>query len=341
MIEAQAPGKLLISGEYAVLQGAPAIAMAVNVQAQARIRPAAGASRLAVPEAGSWAFQWQADGQPQWLDLPDAGQGRVLEAILATLATRRLLPAALPALDIELDSRAFQHRRPDGSRQKLGLGSSAAITVAAARALLAALGQGDAPLLDICGDAHRRLQGGAGSGIDVMVAVHGGVVGVDHTGSVLQLAWPEGLHWLAAWSGRAASTPELIARFTAFATGQPGEFQRQLQKLDQRARAVLENWQQRKVERILVAIDAYGTALRELDAAARIGIWTPEHERLSAIAREAGAVYKTSGAGGGDFGMALAADADKICQLKGRFDARGVLTLTGEPPLTARDWPAR
>jgi phosphomevalonate kinase len=323
MSEAQAPGKLLIAGEYAVLRGAPAIAMAVNVHARASIRPAAGAPRLVVPDAGSWAFHWRDDAQPQWLNPPDAGQGRVLEAVVAALAARRLLPAAMPALEIELDSRAFQHRHPDGAREKLGLGSSAAVTVAAARALLAALDRGDAPLLDICLDAHRQLQGGAGSGIDVMVAVHGGVVGIDHTGSVLRLSWPEGLHWLAVWSGRAASTPELISRFDAFAIEQPAEFRRQLRQLDQRARTVLASWQQGGAGRILAAVDAYGTALRELDAAARIGIWTAEHERLSAFAREAGAIYKTSGAGGGDFGIAFAADAATIGRLQARLWTRG------------------
>ena len=101
MAEADAPGKLVIAGEYAVLHGAPAIAVAVNIRARARVSRTAGFSGLVVPGAGHWNFQWQADGRPHWQARPEAGQGRVLEAVLGTLSRRARLPRALPPLMIE------------------------------------------------------------------------------------------------------------------------------------------------------------------------------------------------------------------------------------------------
>lgn len=331
MIEADAPGKLIVSGEYAVLRGAPAIAMAVGVRAHARIRSGVATSRLAVAGRGTWDFHWRADGQPLWPVVPSEGQGRILEAVLAALASRSFLPRTLPALEIELDSRGFHARGDDGEARKLGLGSSAAVTVAASRALLGAFAvDADQPvLLDLALDAHRRLQGVAGSGIDVMAAVYGGVVGVNSAESaVLRLAWPEGLYWLAAWSGCSASTPEMLRRFAAFEVGEPARFRESLQALGARAHTVLDCWRLAAVQEILAAIDAYGEALRQLDAAGRIGIWTPEHERLAGLSREAGAIYKTSGAGGGDFGIAFAADAEVIRRLQARLAGLGILTLT-------------
>ena len=53
LIEARAPGKLVIAGEYAVLEGAPGLAVAVDVQAEARITSLAGSgNQLVIPDTG-------------------------------------------------------------------------------------------------------------------------------------------------------------------------------------------------------------------------------------------------------------------------------------------------
>jgi mevalonate kinase len=64
-------------------------------------------------------------------------------------------------------------------------------------------------------------------------------------------------------------------------------------------------WQAEDLSGLFSAITGYESGLRQLDEAAGIGIFSPVHERLRAIALKHGAVYKPSGAGGGDFGIAL------------------------------------
>src|SRR5262249_27638055 len=95
---ATAPGKLIVTGEYAVLDGAPAIVLAIDRRAIAR--------RNATPR----------------------GSSPFLVAVADEIAARRGAsdPAARAALEISVDSTAFYHRIT-----KLGLGSSAAVTVAA------------------------------------------------------------------------------------------------------------------------------------------------------------------------------------------------------------------
>src|SRR5215831_414462 len=95
---ATAPGKLILTGEYAVLDGAQAIVVAVDRRAVAR--------RNATPR----------------------GSSPFLVAVAEEIAARRGAsdPAARAALEISVDSTAFYNRA-----QKLGLGSSAAVTVAA------------------------------------------------------------------------------------------------------------------------------------------------------------------------------------------------------------------
>ncbi len=313
MAEAIAPGKLVICGEYAVLEGAPAIAVAVDVAARARVS-AADACRLGVAGDGDWCFRWDASGLPRWLDTPPAGQGRVLDAVSATLAAAGLVQAS--RLEIRLDTLAFQRRDTGGVSQKLGLGSSAAITVALTAALLARGGDADRQrpaLLDLCTAAHRRLQGGSGSGIDVATAVHGGVVTRAGTaGAVRTLVWPTGLHWLAAWSGTGASTTALLARMHQFRQAQAQCYQRLMSPLRAAAAAALAAWERAGADELLAALAHHQDCLRELDAAAGIGIWTAGHQRLCETATAAGAFYKTSGAGGGDFGLAFATSAEVI-----------------------------
>jgi phosphomevalonate kinase len=71
------------------------------------------------------------------------------------------------------------------------------------------------------------------------------------------------------------------------------------------AAAALSAWDRAAAADLMRILDDYQQRLREFDRAAGIGIWTAGHQRLADIAAAAGALYKTSGAGGGDFGLAL------------------------------------
>ncbi|MCC7328641.1 MAG: hypothetical protein IT484_00630 [Gammaproteobacteria bacterium] len=325
MVEADAPGKLVICGEYAVLAGAPAIAVAVDVRARAQVIRTAGPCHFEVAGAGSWSFAWDARGLPCWPDRPDGGRGLVLDALAATLAEAGL--ALHQGVSIRLDTQAFH--APGGG--KLGLGSSAAITAALAAALCAAVGRplATGTLFELARLAHRRLQGGNGSGIDVAAAVHGGIVGLVPGQEVEVLGWPAGLHWLAAWSGYGAATPPLLARFNAYRRRSGAAGEALVGQLCQAAQAALRAWQGGEAAAVLAALARYRDALAALDAGARIGIVTRAHRRLAALAADAGCLYKTSGAGGGDFGLVLAADAAAIGQATRALAGAGVMVLAG------------
>mgnify|MGYP001190256192 CR=1 FL=1 len=326
MAEADAPGKLVICGEYAVLAGAPAIAIAVDVRACARVVASGGTCRLDIPGAGRWIFDWGAAGCPQWRDPPAAGQGALLEAVAATLATAGYGPRQ--PLAIELDSSRFR----SASGDKLGLGSSAALVVALVAAMTAASGRPVADrevLFRLAQAAHRRLQGGSGSGIDVAAAVHGGVVALAADATVETLAWPRGLHWLAAWSGSGAATPPLVSRFMDFRRDSGPAGEALLARLQAAAVATLEAWRRGAAAPVLVALADFRQMLEALDAAAGIGIVTPAHQRLAALAADAGCFYKTSGAGGGDFGLVLADNAAAIAAAARSLAAAGIMTIGG------------
>lgn len=330
MIEARAPGKLVLAGEYAVLHGAAAIAVAVDVRAEVLVERHGGpASELVTGPGGPAAFRWAGDAQPHWEAGHPGPNGRPLEAVLATLAAAGHLPRAadLPACRIRISSAEFQ-REAGGSRVKLGLGSSAAVTVALLGAMLRLAGGAPVErraLLGLAMDAHRRLQGGRGSGIDVATALFGGVVG--RNDAVQPLPWPRGLHLAALWTGSAASTPELLHRFELWQRHDPPAFAAQMERMRSVAAMALAAWQAGDVQRVLAAVTAYDQALGQLDQAAGIGIYANGHLRLRELCRELGLAYKPSGAGGGDFGIALGSSRALIDQLRARCEAEGIYVL--------------
>jgi phosphomevalonate kinase len=337
VITADAPGKLVVVGEYAVLAGAPGIAVAVDARAGARLQPA-GASCLVIPEAAArHGFRLVPGGSPCWEDPAPGAFGLPLEAVLDTLQTRGLLEPgrSLPPLEVVLTSAAFHDTDAQGVRHKLGLGSSAAVTVALLGAMLSLAGHASLPagaVLALACEAHRRLQGGAGSGIDVATALAGGVTGVEYpepggTPAMVPLRWPDRLHCLAIWTGRSASTPDMLGRLRAFQAASPAAADRHLGRLGAAATEALAAWRSGDPAAVLAAIAGFAAALRDLDAAAGIGIWAGGHAELAALAAGHGACYKPSGAGGGDYGLALSEHADVLAALRSAAEAAGYRCL--------------
>jgi phosphomevalonate kinase len=154
------PGNILLLGEYAVLEeGGLGVAMAVDT----RVRLEASPAESLLIEA-MWAgrtISWTPERRGESL-LIDAAVDAVTERLGRSCEAK-----------IHLDSSDFFS--PDG--RKAGLGSSAAVSVALVCGLLHSAGEGsaargEAPLLAL--QAHRRAQGGRGSGYDVMTSFHGG-----------------------------------------------------------------------------------------------------------------------------------------------------------------------
>lgn len=359
VIEADAPGKLVVIGEYAVLEGAPGLAVAVDVRAEARIRSLPGpGNQLVIPDTGeTFRFRWVAGSGPRW-DGPSPGAfGLPLEACAEILASRGLLPhgAVLPSCRVELVTAAFHHTQADGRRVKLGLGSSAAIVVALTGALLRFTG-GPAlsrqALVAVCHEVHRRLQGGTGSGIDVATAIAGGTVAIEFgrggpEASVPEahpVPWPRPLGLVAAWTGQSASTPAMLGRLRAYRQREGAGFASHMERLSATAGQGVAAWIAGDTPGVLAAVAGYESGLRRLDADAGIGIFSPAHERLRDIARAHGAVYKPSGAGGGDFGIALTDSRRVEQELRAAYAAAGIEVLDaglGPPGLNVRGEPPR
>lgn len=295
-IHARAPGKLFLSGEYAVLKGAPALACAVGRHVVVRhLSGKAGETR----EAARWRNAAQEILRRHGLDPGPAHRKLVI------------------------DSRALYA----DAGIKLGFGSSAAVAVAIAGLLLGAQAvPPDAPAgLRIADELHRARQGPEGSGVDVAASFHGGVIAMQG-GRVESLPWPEGLFCGVVFTGRAADTAGAIGRFyEALAEGDATA----VTQLCVAADGVRQAWN-RDADAVLSTLEGYAAAWRELDRSAQLGVYSREHRRLHDLARAADCVYKPSGSGGGDCGLAFSTDPGKLDALRETAREAGFLPLAVE-----------
>ena len=296
LVHASAPGKLVLAGEYAVLAGAPAVVAAIDRRVSCRIGGRG---------AGTWSFRsrgFEARSRHSADALPTAPGDPTASGDPATLvghALRRLGidPGSLPKhLGFEIDSRPCYR-----GNAKLGLGSSAAATVAVAAAV-SALGGTECTLPQVLA-IHRDLQGGSGSGLDVAAAFRGGVIRY-RSGEARSIRLPDDIHCLFVYAGWATETRDLVKRFDAWrGSGDPPE----LRRLVACAEAVAE-----PAGPFLEGLAEYVDALEALDRAAGIGIVSEAHAVAATLARRHGALYKPCGAGGGDMGVALSKDEGEL-----------------------------
>lgn len=329
-IVASAPGKLVLLGEYAVLEGAPAVVMAVDRRARATLSDAASDDYLIdAPSLGIHGARGRlGDGRIEWPDLApaEANKLQLTGAVIAAAAGED----PLPPFRAELDTDAFFV-----AGNKLGLGSSAALTVALSGALCALRDQA-APSASRLIAAHREMQGGRGSGLDVAASLHGGTIvyRLEEEGPRVEpVTLPPGLHIGCIWSGKSASTADFLRRIGAWREVAPNHYNKVMNELKCCAGAGAMAALCGDAATVVEAAAAYAEALAGLGRASGADIISAEHVKIGGIAADCGVTYKTCGAGGGDVGVALTTDGNRLAQFGRRIEQTGfrMLDLATDP----------
>lgn len=317
-IEARAPAKLVLIGEYAVLEGAPAIVAAVNRLVTVTLVPGGSGWRITSDLGGGRQADVTlgADGSIH----PGEAWLRPVEAVL-TRAARSvgMRVADLPGAAVTVESASLHI---DAGETKLGLGSSAAVVTALGAALHDALAYWDlaaptpASLAEEL-DAHREAQGGRGSGVDVAASVFGSVIayqleqGRPH---VRPLTLPSGVAFSVVWTGQAASTTAFLDGVRAWKTAAPEAYAQEIAAMRELAQQAVAACDGDAAAPFLAAIRGYREAMDTLGRGAGLPIVSAPHRTLAALAEAEGVAYKPSGAGGGDVGLLFATSAPALVQ---------------------------
>lgn len=336
-ITTSAPGKLVLFGEYAVLFGAPAAVAAVDRRAVITLASETGDNWVVMAPGlveDPARFAPGKANSVRWIDDADRGELGLVEKLFEGLQGSIDLQS-LPPLSMTLDTRKF-FEKTKGRRSKLGLGSSAALTVAMASALESWSGrvrdEGAADRLQRYVDLHRAIQGGAGSGIDVAASCLGGVIRFrladDRSiAEAEELVLPEELRLVFVWTGSSASTGDFLARLRIRREQEPSAVNPVLDELGEVSATGIDALAGDDAARFLDAVDAFWTVLDRLGAAIEMPILSDDHRVLRQIAGECGVRYKPSGAGGGDFGIGFAFEDEVVDTFRSRAEASGFCVL--------------
>jgi phosphomevalonate kinase len=318
---ARAPGTLFLLGEYAVLDGAPAIVAAVDRFIEVRVTPRSGRTmRIGAPGICD-AIEFDAGRPP-----PHAALRFALAAYAQATATYPRL--ATTGFDIAIEGDLNAPR----SGNKLELGSNAAVTVAVNAALFAAAGIEAAgrvlqdAVFSAAYRAHHAAQDEIGSGGDVAASCFGGIVLFEPRPQALPrpttLSLPPWAILLAASTGESAPTLPLVAQYRALSRDERTTFIRL-------TRGSVE-WFATSLRRqavSLTALDAAANALAQLAETTGLPPLTPRLRTLIAIARAYGAAAKPSVAGGGDCGIALTTNATAAGRIRTAWREAGLVPL--------------
>ena len=206
---ALSPGKLILSGEHAVVQGCPALVMAVNPEAQVTRFPVSGPSlKIQLPDRKAVHFNLK--------DLPGHLQAvREAHQKEAAISPEDLLVACAALTSPPSGaSLTFTSEIPLGS----GLGSSAAFILALLKVLQPNASREQLYSWAVEGES---FQHGTSSGLDVMASLGGGIQKF-HSGESRQLADLHLPQFQVYHSGRPeSSTGHCVAQSQSVFAGNP------------------------------------------------------------------------------------------------------------------------
>ncbi len=358
MLKVSAPGKLVIAGEWSVLEsGNPVIVASVDRFVHVFLKPRKDQQViLNLPD-----FNLRISGELKNQKLifgevltPTISQQIIfIKASIETVASYLNLDSGF-----ELTTNSSETIiESESGKIKFGLGSSAGITVATTSALLQQFHPKKTLInledltFKLAIISHFQAQNQLGSGLDIATAVYGGVIAYSTFDSkwlvnkinstkleqLVQLEWPNcsiekltlpvGLIILTGFTGCSASSTKLITEMNEFQKNHPLIIEQLYQKIANNTKKLIMDWKNSQLLEILSGLKNNHLLLKELAKVSKVPLITKELQCLITLAEQHGFTSKFSGAGGGDCGLAFGDNLEKVAELKLAWIKAGILPL--------------
>ena len=345
------PGKLFIAGEYAVLEpDQPAIVIAVNRFISIEIERSSK-NQLSLPQLGLDLVTWERKEGYLHFSINDHRLRFVQQAI--TVAEQYLHEKGIVSHPYKL---TVICELDDPSGKKYGLGSSAAIVVGVVSAILTLnksekINHTEEILFKLSAIAHFQTQG-SGSGADIAASIYGGwicyrafqsgwlygelrkneeLIGlIDKPWpslSIIPLSQPSMLTLCIGWTGEVAGTAPLVKLVQEWGSTHSSLFEQFLQESTGAVTKLVKSFESGDRFGAIEGLRQNRLALKRLGELTEVQIETSILQKLATIAEELGGAGKSSGAGGGDCGIAFVVGEEQATKLLGEWSEVGILPL--------------
>lgn len=343
---ARAPGKLFVAGEYAVTEpNQDSIVVAVDRYLSVDIQRA-HTNRLDLLDLQLTDVSWNVKENEVIFSEQDERLNFVKSVMETFIDYVNEYEPTHIVVTSELDSE---------SGKKYGLGSSAALSVALLTALFkfSDHSQNDIDQLTIfklASIAHFQAQGN-GSCADIAASTYGGwlnyrsfdaewLVNQLEEGrpvkelvedewpslKIVPLKSPDYLEFIVGWTQETAQTGPMVAKVHQLKAEQPDVYQFILNSSQKAVEQMIKGFTESDSELVFYGMSENRDVLRKLGAEAAVSIETPILTKLiDAVANDGAA--KSSGAGGGDCGVAFVKDKDVALRVYQLWSEAGIEPL--------------
>lgn len=344
---AKAPGKLFIAGEYAVVEaGQPAVIVAVDRFITVNVSPVStNCGTIHSDVLSNRPIKWKRTEHGLEFS-PPSDNLAIIRAAMETAETYLSeLGKPFGYYNVTVESDLVNE-----GGLKYGLGSSGAVTVAFIEALMKAnsINLPNLKLYKLASLAHLSL-GSHGSFGDLAAACFTGWLAyrrfdqdslnqlreMHSTKEIVEQPWdrlsiealpaPESLTFLVGWTGTPASTESLVKQSRQSA--EQLSHSQFLENSNQCVSRLIKALKKQDTKEIMREISVNRDILLEMAEAKSLTWETPLLNKLYSIASDHFAAAKTSGAGGGDCGIALIPEAFDASLLTADWQRAGIVPL--------------
>jgi phosphomevalonate kinase len=365
MIHVSAPGKLFLSGEWAVLEvGNPGIVTAVNKRVHCQIEEAEKVS-VTIDDFGIKGLEGTfSDGKFTWDRELSEQEQKDTNFIRGSIETCIRYLGEWKPFKLHTWGELSQITLESGEAKKIGFGSSAASVVSVVGAILAFHGRDISTreskdiIYKLSALTHYFAQGKVGSAFDVAASTFGGafvykrfdpkwLVSEAESGKsvkelteanwkgyeVEELSMPNGFRLLVGWTKESASTSAMVKQLNEWAKDNPEEYKKRFDDIADLVRELIPAWKEGNRDKVLELLKRNEGMLAELGKASGVNIETQGLKDLSEIANRNGGAGKLSGAGGGDCGIAVCFDGETALMIEEGWKAAGfyLVDATADP----------